>query len=158
MRNTIGKLMIAAATLLAAQVFIGCGDSDSDTASSSGGSGNNGGSKDGSGKDDDGSKDGSDGKDGSGDSFGGAPHTACLMSEVNCQEYWSDFDGFVEKTNERCEEDDGEVVTSCPSEGLSGRCLYVANGVKTVVYFYGNDNPGALKQACESAQGEWKDP
>jgi len=148
MRNSIGKLMIAAATLLAAQVFIGCGDSDSDTAgSNSGGSGKNNG----------GSNDGSDGKGGSGDSFGGAPATACLNAEEHvCQEHRGNMEAFFEAANEACVEDGGTVVPSCSKDDLVGTCTHVASGIETIVYFYGDHDPEQLKPACEM-QGTWND-
>lgn len=148
MQKTIGRLMIAAATLLAAQLSIGCGDSDSDTASQ--GNGGSGGSTNNDGK--------NGGNNGGGDSFGGPPATACMDAETQqCQELRGSLEAFFEEANEACVEDGGEIVDSCPKGDLVGTCTAVVSGVEAIVYFYGDEHdPAELKRACEM-QGIWKD-
>lgn len=153
MRNTVGKLMIAAAALLAAHVAVGCGDSDSETvgpgAGGSGGTGGSGGDGPGPG--------GSGGSGGGGDSFGGPPGTACLATEDQlCQEHRGTLEAFFDAADESCVEDGGEVVSACSKDGLVGTCTHAAGGVETTVYFYGDHDPSELKSACEM-QGVWKD-
>jgi hypothetical protein len=103
---------------------------------------------------------------GSGDGGGGSPAVFCSTNfggSSLCYGYTNLTSSQQSTVSNSCTSTlGGQVVTSCPTGGLTGCCKYTAGGITTEECYYASDAgiPGfdptsSDKQACSSLNGTW---